>query len=217
MMHQLLFSTAAAVPAETTALTHAYGAVEHEGPTLLGLGAEGWVYVGLTIFLLLAIFVAKAPRKLLDGLDSRILAAKQMLDEAGALRAEAEKLLKEALVRQTESVKDAKAILARAEEDAAQLLVDAKADAAELITRRKKMAQDKIAAAERAAIADIRTRAAHTATTAASSLIAQTHDGSADKRLVDDAIASLNPQLIDPASEQSIVRKSERLFAKSDA
>jgi F-type H+-transporting ATPase subunit b len=190
-MHQLHISAAVAAHGETTALTHAEGGVEDHGPTLLGLGAEGWVYVGLTIFFLIAIFVAKAPRKLLDGLDARVNAAKSMLDEASALRAEAEKLLGDALIRQTESIKDAKAIIARAEEDATQMIADAKVHTAELITRRKKLAEDKIAAAERAAVADIRTRAAQTAAIAASQLIAQTHDVSADKRLVDEAIASL--------------------------
>jgi F-type H+-transporting ATPase subunit b len=191
-MNHILISTAAAVPGETVALTHATQEAEHEGPTLLGLGAEGWVYVGLTIFFLIAIFVAKAPRKLLDGLDARIAEAKRMLDEASALRAEAQKLLDNALVQQAESAKDAKAIIARAEEESKQLVDDAKSSAADLIARRQKMAEDKIAAAERAAIADIRARAVQSSTTAAASLIAQTHNATADKALVDEAISGLS-------------------------
>lgn len=192
-MKHILISNAAAAPAETVAITHAapHGA-EEEGPTLLGLGAEGWVYVGLTIFILIAIFVAKAPRTLLDGLDARIAEAKRMLDEARALRAEAEKVLSDALVRQTESAKDAKAIIARAEEESKQLVEDAKTSAAELIARRQKMAEDKIAAAERAAIADIRARAVQSSTTAAATLIAQAHNAASDKALVDEAISELS-------------------------
>ncbi len=54
------------------------------------------------------------------------------------------------------------------------------------------MAQDRIAAAERAAIAELRTRAANAATTAAAVLIGQVHDAKADKGLVDEAIGKLS-------------------------
>src|SRR3546814_14774276 len=68
--------------------------------------------------------------------------------------------------------------------EAATLREDAKANAAALVSRRQKMAEDKIGAAERAAIADIRTKAVRAATGAAASLIAQGHDAKADKPLV---------------------------------
>ena len=44
---------------------------EHHGPTLLGLDAEGWVYAGITIFFLIAIFGMKAHKKVLAGLDAQ--------------------------------------------------------------------------------------------------------------------------------------------------
>ena len=53
------------------------------------------------------------------------------------------------------------------------------------------MAEDKIAAAERTAIADIRAKAVSAATEAAAALIAQNHDAKADKAMVDGAIKSL--------------------------
>jgi F-type H+-transporting ATPase subunit b len=53
------------------------------------------------------------------------------------------------------------------------------------------MAEDKIAAAERAAVADLRARAADAATTAAGALIAENHTAAADKALVDQAIAGI--------------------------
>ena len=56
---------------------------EHDGhhaePTLLGLGAEGWVYVGVTIFFLLAIFVAKAPQEVLSEHRERLQRESQMI------------------------------------------------------------------------------------------------------------------------------------------
>lgn len=174
----------------TVALTHADGAHD-EGPSLLGLGAEGWVYVGLTIFFLLAIFVAKAPKKIAEALDQRIAETRRQLDEAKAIRVEAEQLLREAKARNAASAGDAAAILAHAEAEAAQMLAKAEADSADLIVRRQKMAEDKIAAAERSAIAEVRAKAADAAARAAATIIAERHGADADKALVDRTIAGL--------------------------
>ncbi len=178
------------IAANTVALTSADG-THQEGPTLLGLGAEGWVYVGLTIFLLLAVFVAKAPKRITDALDARIAETRRTLDEAKALRAEAEALLADAKRRQAASVNDAKAIIDHAQQEAGDLIAQAEHDAADLIVRRTHMAEDKIAAAERTAVAEVRARAASAATTAATTLIAETHSAAADKALIDSSIAGI--------------------------
>lgn len=175
---------------DVVAVTEADGTHGH-GPELLGLNAEGWVYVGLTIFILLAIFVAKAPKKIADALDARIAETRRELDQARALRAEAEKLLADAQARQMASAKDAAAILAHAETEAKALIADAERDAEDLVGRRSRMAEDKIGAAERAAINDIRARAATAAAAAAERLIREHHGVEADKPLVDQTIAGL--------------------------
>ena len=172
------------------AAAEAAGHEEH-GPTLLGLSAEGWVYVGLTIFLLLAIFYAKAPQKIAEALDARIANTKRQLDEATAIRAEAEALLADAKRRSAASAGDAAAIIDQAEAEAKLMLAKAESDAADLMARRSKMAEDKIAAAERGAIADLRAKAADAATHAAQQIIATRHDSGADKPLVDRTIAGL--------------------------
>src|SRR3954470_4909644 len=110
--------------ANTVALTEADGA-HHEEQTLLGLGPEGWVYVGLTIFLLLAIFVAKAPKRIAEALDARIAETRKQLDEAKAIRAEAEALLARAKAQQAASAGDAQAILAHAQAEATDLIAEA--------------------------------------------------------------------------------------------
>ena len=162
-----------------------------DGPTLLGLGAEGWVYVGLTIFLLLAIFVAKAPRRITDALDQRIADTRRQLDEARAIRAEAEALLKRAEARDAASAGDAAAIVAQAETEAAAMVAKAQSDLADLIARRQAMAEDHIAAAERGAIAEVRARAADAAARAAATIIAERHGAETDRALVDRTIAGL--------------------------
>lgn len=176
---------------ETVATTEAHGGVKHNEPLLLGLGPEGWVYVGLTIFLLLAIFVAKAPKRITDALDERIAETKRTLEEAKALRAEAEKLLADAKAKAAASAGDAQAIVSHAETEAKHLLDDAKAKAKDLTARRQKMAEDKIGAAERAAIDEVRARAATLAASVAAEVLRQSHDAKADATLVDAAINDL--------------------------
>ena len=179
---------------ETHATTEANGAAHgsDHGPTLLGLSAEGWVYVGLTIFILLAIFVAKAPKIITDALDARIAETRRTLDEAKAIRAEAEALLGKAQAQSKASAGDAAAIIGHAEAEAKALLSQAKIQATGLTARRAKMAEDKIAAAERSAIADVRATAASAAAGIAAQVIAQSHNVSADRALIDGAIARLN-------------------------
>lgn len=167
-------------------------APEGPHPTLLHLDSEGWVYVGLTIFLLLALFVFKAPKLIANGLDKRIADTRRALDEAKALRDEAEALLADAKKRAAETHRDAEAILGHARIEAGQLVDKARADADTLVERRRKMAEDKIGAAERGAIAEVRARAAQASAAAAATLIARGHDAAADRALVDSTIAGLN-------------------------
>lgn len=164
---------------------------EHAEATLLGLGAEGWVYVGITIFFLIAIFGMKAHRQVLGALDAQIAETRKSLDEAKAVRAEAEALLAGAKAQQAAAAKEAKGIVAHAAHEAEAIVAKAEADAAELVSRREKMAEDKIAAAERAAVEGLRAKAAAAATGAARGLIAANHSAKADKALVDEAIAGL--------------------------
>lgn len=182
---------APSLPRETVATTEAHGGVEHAEPTLLGLGPEGWVYVGLTIFLLIAIFVAKAPKRITDALDERIAETKRTLDEAKALRAEAEAILADAKAKVAASAGDAASIVSHAEAEAKHLIEEAKIKAADLTDRRRKMAEDKIGAAERAAVDEVRARAATVATGLAAEVIRHTHDAKADAAQVDAAIKDL--------------------------
>src|SRR3546814_20633419 len=96
--------------------------------------------------------------------------------------------------------------------EAATLREDAKAKAAALVSRRQKMAEDKIGAAERAAIADIRTKAVRAATGAAASLTAEGHEATADTLPVVDATKGLGPRV--SACSWGGQRASERPSAR---
>lgn len=162
----------------------------HADPSVFGMDATVWVSLAMAIFIII-LLVKKVPAVIGKALDGRIDAIRAQLDEASKLRAEAEALKAEYQTKLADAEKDAVAMRARAEEEAALLVADAKTHAADLVKRRQKMAEDKIGAAERSAIAEIRSKAVTAATTAAASLLAEHHDSKADKAMVDSAITSL--------------------------
>ena len=82
-------------------------------------------------------------------------------------------------------------MLERARHEADAIVDQAKADTQALIERRTRMAEDKIAAAERHAIDEVRARAATPAAAAAASLISEDMDAGTDKALVDRTIEGL--------------------------
>lgn len=167
------------------------GATElHVEPSALGINAAGWV--ALSMLVVVAIMIWKKVPGLIAGmLDDKIARIRADLDEAAALRAEAERLLADAKARSAASAGDAEAMVAHAQAEAAAMLAKAEADAAELVERRGRMAQDKIGAAERQALTDVRARAAEAAVRAAGAIIAERHGADADRALVDRAIAGL--------------------------
>lgn len=170
------------------------GGVGHSNapdPAALGLDATAWVSLAMAIFIAILIW-KKVPGLITRGLDNQIAGIRQRLDEARALRAEAEALRDEYARKIAGAEQDAVNIVAHAREESKTLLANAERSATELAARRAKMAEDKIAAAERQAIADVRAKAADAATAAAARLIAERHDAKADKALVDTTIAGLN-------------------------
>lgn len=181
------------VPAtEHVATTAAHGgAAEHAEPALFGvLNATVWVSIAMAVFIALLVW-KKVPALITRGLDNQIAAIRTRLEEARQLRAEAEALRDEYARKIAGAEKEAEALLAHADEEAKAVLAKAEADAKELTKRRQKMAEDKIAAAERAAVQAIRTKAAEAATRAAAAIIADKHGAEADKKLVDQTIAGL--------------------------
>lgn len=156
-----------------------------------GITAPAFVALSMVVVLLI-IWFAGGFKAMGKGLDSKIATIRKQLDQAAALRAEAEALRAEAQAQAAAAHKDAEAILAGAKAEAATLVAQARVDADTLVERRAKMAEDKIAAAERSAIAEVRAKAAAAAAGAAAKLIAEKHDASSDKALIDRTIAGLN-------------------------
>ena len=167
------------------------GAPTHVEPQLLGLAPYQWVSIAMAVLLLIAFVFAKVHKTIAGGLDNKIAAIKSQLDEAKQLRAEAEALRDEYAAKIAGAEKDAEAMLANAQHEADAILEKAEADSKAMVERRKRMAEDKIAAAEREAVEDVRNRAATAATQASRKLIAEKHDAEADKALADKVIAGI--------------------------
>jgi F-type H+-transporting ATPase subunit b len=160
-------------------------------PTALGLDATAYVALAMLVVIALMLW-KKVPAAIGRALDKKIAGIRAQLDEASRLRAEAEALKAEYEAKSAAANSEADAIRASAQHEADAVLAKARADADALVARRARMAEDKIGAAERDAIAQVRAKAASAATRAAATLIAETHDRSADKVLVDQAISRLN-------------------------
>jgi F-type H+-transporting ATPase subunit b len=164
---------------------------EHITPSALGFDATMLVALAMLAVIALAIW-KKVPAMIAGALDGQIAGIRQQLDQATALRAEAENIKVEYEAKAKQAALDADAMKASAEAEAKLIVARAKTDATSLIERRAKAAEEKIAAAERAAIADVRNKAASAAAAAATQLIAAHHDANADAALIDQSIASLN-------------------------
>lgn len=166
------------------------GETAHAGPNAFGIGPTAWVSLAMLVFIGILIW-KRVPSSITGGLDAKIAEIRRQLDEAKSLRAEAEALRKEYADKIANAAKDAEAMLDHARSEADAIVVKAQADADAMIARRQKMAEDKIAAAERGAVEELRAKAAGAAASAARGLIAEAHDAVADRKLVDQAIATI--------------------------
>lgn len=166
------------------------GAEHYVAPAALGFDATMLVGLSMAIVVILLIW-KKVPGAIGKALDGKIAAIRAQLDEAAALRAEAEQLKAEYEARAASSQADAAAIIERARHEAEAIRAKAESDAALLVERRTRLAEDKIAAEERAALQSLRAAAADAAAKAAARIIADRHDGASDKALIDQAIAGI--------------------------
>ncbi len=166
------------------------GAAKHVDPSLFGM--EPYQIVAIAMLALILIMVwKKVPSAITSGLDAKIAAIREQLDEAKTLRAEAEALRNEYSAKIAGAEKDAEAMMDNARREADSVLEKAEADSKSMIERRKRMAEDTIAAAERDAVAEVQAKAAMAATAASRQLIAEKHDAAADSKLADQVIAAL--------------------------
>ena len=169
----------------------AEAAGEAAEPTAFGFGPGAWVALSMLAVFGIMLY-AKVPAIVAGMLDKKIAGLREQLDAASKLRADAEALKAEYEAKAKAASVDIAAMREAAAKEAEDIVAKAKADATALIARRTKMAEDKIGAAERAAVAEVRAKAAAAATAAATSLIMAGHNAATDRPLIDATIASLN-------------------------
>jgi F-type H+-transporting ATPase subunit b len=150
---------------------------------------EFWVLVSFVIFF--ALFGSRLWAAVAGLLDRRTESVRAELAEAQRLRHEAEAMLANAQREREQALAEAKDILARSHAEAARLAEAANAEAEAAAARRERMAMDRIAAAEKAAVVEVRQAAADVAIKAAAQVIGQGLGEQAQKDIVDGAIASL--------------------------
>ncbi|HXG99065.1 MAG TPA: F0F1 ATP synthase subunit B [Sphingomicrobium sp.] len=164
---------------------------EHAAPNAFGF-VEAPAIVALAMLIVIFLLIwKKVPSAIGKSLDTKIAAIRSQLDEAEALRRDAEALKAEYEAKARAADADAAALVERAHAEAEAIIAKAGTDAEALVERRSKMAETKIAAAERAVIDELRATAATAATAAAARLIAERNDAATDAKLVDQAISGL--------------------------
>ena len=169
---------------------HAGAPEHHDAPTALNLDAPAWIALAMVVVIAILLW-KRVPAIIGAALDKKIAGIREQLDEAAQLRAEAETLKAEYQARAAQAEAEAATMLERARAEAEAITRQAETDAAALVERRTRMAEDKIAAAERQAIDEVRAKAASAAAAAAARIIADKMDAEADKALVDRTIAGL--------------------------
>ncbi len=172
------------------AVSMADDTVKHIEPELFGMAPYQVVAVAMLLLILIMVW-KKVPALVTGGLDGKIAAIREQLDEAKALRAEAEALRAEYAAKIAGAEQDAAAMMDNARREADTLLAKAEADSAAMVERRKAMAESKIAGAEREAIAEVRARAAEAAAQASRTVIADKYDAAADRSVADEVIAAI--------------------------
>jgi F-type H+-transporting ATPase subunit b len=150
---------------------------------------RNWVVLAFILFFVL--FGRRLWDPLAAMLDARGAAVKAEIEEAHRLRREAEAMLRDAEKQRADALAEAQALIAGARAEAERLSAAAAAEAEASAKRREQMAIDRIAAAEKAALDDVRLAAADIATRAARQVLAEGLTPDADARLIDQAIMHL--------------------------
>ena len=154
------------------------------------LDAHFWVGVAFLVFLLLMLRFG-VHKLLWNALGESGRKVQTQLDEAQALRNEAQALLDQIKVQREEAERSAAALLAAAKDEAKRLQAEAKTKLEEQIKRRGELAERKIATAETQAAAEVKAAAGELAAQMAERVLVARLASSKTDPLVDSAIQQL--------------------------
>ena len=146
------------------------------------------IFIGILVYF-------KVPGLVGGMLDKRAQSIQDELNEAKALREEAQSLLASYERKQKEVQEQAERIVAAAKEEATNAAAAAKDDIAKSIERRLAAAEEQIANAEATAVKEVRDQAISVAIGAARDVIAKQMDAKAAGALIDNAIDTVGAKL----------------------
>ena len=155
-------------------------------PTLLFISFI--IFIGVLVYF-------KVPGMLMKMLDQRADGIQSEIDEARALREEAQALLASYERKQREVQEQADRIIAHAKEEAALAGEQAQAALEKSIERRMAAAEDQIASARAGAVKEVRDRAIAVAIKAARDVVAKQMTAKDAAKTIDDAIAEVGQKL----------------------
>jgi len=178
----------------TGALAAATPAMAASGP-FFSLGNTNFIVtLGFLLFVGVLLYL-KVPGLLMGLLDKRAEGIKSELDEARALREEAQALLASYERKQKEVQEQADRIVSHAKSEASAAAEQAKEDIKVSIERRKQAAEDQIASAEAKAIKQVRDQAIAIAIGAANDVITKQMTAAQGNALIDEAIKEVDEKL----------------------
>ena len=180
-----------------TALALIFGAspaLAASGP-FFSLGNTDFVVLVAFILFIGVLLYFKVPTLVGGMLDKRAEGIKSELDEARALREEAQTILASYERKQKEAQDQVQRIVATARDEAARAAEEAKADLEKSTARRIAAAEDQIASAEAGAVKDVRDRAISIAVAAAKEVMAKQMTAASGAKLIDDAISQIETKL----------------------
>ncbi len=176
------------------ALTAASPALAATGP-FFSLGNTDFVVLIAFILFVAFLVYLKVPGKVGAMLDKRADGIKSELDEARALREEAQALLASFERQQKDVQAQADRIVAQAKTEAKAASEQAREDLKKSIARRMQAAEDRIASAEAGAVREVRDRAVAIAIAAARDVIAKQMSAIDANKLIDEGINTVEAKL----------------------
>ena len=176
------------------ALTAASPAFAASGPFLSLKNTDFIVLLAFILFILVLIKF-KVPSMLGGMLDKRAEGIQSELDEARALREEAQTILASYERKQKEVAEQADRIVEHAKVEAANAADLAKEELKASIARRLAAAEDQIASAQASAVKEVRDQAITIAVGAANDVIAKQMTATQGNKLIEDAIAEVDAKL----------------------
>lgn len=169
-------------------------ALAAEGPFVSLFNTNFVVLVAFLLFVGVLVYL-KVPGLLGRMLDDRAEGIRRDLDEAKALREEAQTLLASYERKQAEVAEQAERIVAQAKSEATEAAAAADEALKASIARRLAAAEDQIASAQASAVKDVRDQAIQVAVAAASDVIASKMTATEGNGLIDAAIAEVEAKL----------------------